>query len=238
MKFFKILTTVLTVTTLVFSSISWAKNEPLSNKFAETLTPDNAILAMIDHQTGLLVGVRDIDPMLLKNNIRGLSAMAKVLNLPSVVTASYPTGPNGPIMPDILELLPNASVIIRQGEINAWKSPEFKKAIEKSGRKKIIMAGLVTDVCLLFPALAAVAEGYDVYAVIDASGTWNNLVQQAAIQRMTQAGVKVTTWGSVLAEIMDDWRSPKGMELGGVLGSHTSYGWVYDSYMNNVKQNK
>ncbi|WDD97487.1 hydrolase [Thalassomonas actiniarum] len=238
MKKFKTLSALLTAATLAFSSIGWAQNEPAANKFSETLTPDNAMLAMIDHQTGLLVGVRDLDPMLLKNNIRGLTAMAKVLELPSVITSSYPGGPNGPIMPDILENLPDAPVINRQGEINAWKSPEFKKAIEKTGRKKIIMAGLVTDVCLLFPALSAVAEGYDVYAVIDASGTWNDTVQQAAIARMTQAGVKVTTWGSVLAEIMDDWRSPKGMELGGVLGTHTSYGWVYDSYMSQASQGK
>ncbi|WP_281558345.1 hydrolase [Thalassomonas sp. RHCl1] len=238
MKKFKTFTALLTAATLALSSMSWAKTEPVANKFSETLTPDNAMLAMIDHQTGLLVGVRDLDPMLLKNNIRGLTAMAKVLDLPSVITSSYPGGPNGPIMPDILENLPDAPVINRQGEINAWKSPEFKKAIEKTGRKKIIMAGLVTDVCLLFPALSAVAEGYDVYAVIDASGTWNDTVQQAAIARMTQAGVKVTTWGSVLAEIMDDWRSPKGMELGGVLGEHTSYGWVYSSYMSQASQGK
>jgi len=238
MKKFKTLTAVLAAATMALSSMSWAQSEPAANKFSQTLTPDNAVLAMIDHQTGLLVGVRDLDPMLLKNNIRGLTAMAKVLDLPSVITSSYPTGPNGPIMPDILENLPNAPVINRQGEINAWKSPEFKKAIEKTGRKKIIMAGLVTDVCLLFPALSAVAEGYDVYAVIDASGTWNDTVQQAAIARMSQAGVKVTTWGSVLAEIMDDWRSPKGMELGGVLGNHTSYGWVYSSFMSQAGQSK
>ena len=238
MKKFKTLTAVLAAATMALSSMSWAQSEPAANKFSQTLTPDNAVLAMIDHQTGLLVGVRDLDPMLLKNNIRGLTAMAKVLDLPSVITSSYPTGPNGPIMPDILENLPNAPVINRQGEINAWKSPDFKKAIEKTGRKKIIMAGLVTDVCLLFPALSAVAEGYDVYAVIDASGTWNDTVQQAAIARMSQAGVKVTTWGSVLAEIMDDWRSPKGMELGGVLGNHTSYGWVYSSFMSQAGQSK
>ncbi|WP_236701364.1 hydrolase [Thalassomonas viridans] len=239
MKTFKTLTTLLTAATLALSTMSWAKSETPADKFSETLTPDNAVLAMIDHQTGLLVGVRDLDPMLLKNNIRGLTAMAKVLDLPSVITSSYPDGPNGPIMPDILENLPDAPVINRQGEINAWKSPAFKQAIEKTGRKKIIMAGLVTDVCLLFPALSAVAEGYDVYAVIDASGTWNDTVQQAAIVRMSQAGVKVTTWGSVLAEIMDDWRSPKGMELGGVLGGHTSYGWVYNSFMSQAaKANK
>jgi nicotinamidase-related amidase len=200
------------------------------NKFAETLTVDNAVLAMIDHQTGLLVSCRDQDPHLMTENIKGLCNMAKTVGMPTITTASMPDGPNGPIMPEITEILGN-TIIERAGEINAWKSPEFKQAIEATGRKKIIMAGIVTDVCLLFPAISAVAEGYDVYAVVDASGTWNKSVADAAIHRMTQAGVKVATWASVLAEVMDDWRSEKGMELGGVLGQHTTYHWVYNSYL-------
>lgn len=96
----------------------------------------------------------------------------------------------------------------------------------------------MTDVCLLFPAISAVAEGYDVYAVIDASGTWNQSVQEVSLHRMTQAGVKVSTWASVLAEIMHDWRSEKGMELGGVLGEHTSYRWVYDSFLTASQNSK
>jgi len=200
------------------------------NKFAEMLTTDNAVLAMIDHQTGLLVSCRDQDPHLMTENIKGLCEMAKVVGMPTVTTASMPEGPNGPIMPEITDILGD-NVIERAGEINAWKSPEFKQAIEATGRKKIIMAGIVTDVCLMFPAISAVAEGYDVYAVVDASGTWNKTVADAAIHRMTQAGVKVATWASVLAEVMDDWRSEKGMELGGILGQHTSYRWVYNSFL-------
>lgn len=200
------------------------------NKFAETLTADNAVLAMIDHQTGLLVSCRDQDPHLMTENIKGLCAMAKTVGMPTITTASMPDGPNGPIMPEITDILGD-EVIERAGEINAWKSPEFKQAIQATGRKKIIMAGIVTDVCLMFPAISAVAEGYDVYAVVDASGTWNKAVADAAIHRMTQAGVKVATWASVLAEVMDDWRSENGMELGGVLGQHTTYRWVYNSFL-------
>ncbi|WP_096086229.1 isochorismatase family protein [Agaribacterium haliotis] len=200
------------------------------SKFHEFLSADNAILAMIDHQTGLLVSCRDQDPHLMTANIKGLCSMAKTVGMPSVLTASMPEGPNGPLMPEITDIL-GSEVINRAGEINAWKSPEFKRAIEASGRKKIIMAGIVTDVCLMFPAISAVQEGYDVYAVVDASGTWNKDVAEAAIARMTQAGVKVATWASVLAEVMDDWRSEKGLELGGVLGEHTSYRWVYNSFL-------
>lgn len=205
------------------------------NKFSETLTKDNSVLALIDHQTGLLVSCRDLDPHLMAENIKGLADLAKAVDLPTVVTASMPEGPNGPIMPEITNIL-GSEIIEREGEINAWKSPEFKRAIEATGRKKIIMAGIVTDVCLMFPAISAVAEGYDVYAVVDASGTWNSTVTQAAMHRMTQAGVKVATWSSVLAEMMDDWRSDHGTELGGILAQHTTYRWVYSSYLTAANQ--
>ncbi|MCC2523703.1 isochorismatase family protein [Vibrio coralliilyticus] len=202
----------------------------MTTKYSKFLTADNSVLAMIDHQTGLMVGLGDEHPTVLKNNIVGLTRTAKAIGLPSVVTASLPEGPNGPVMPEITQVL-GEEVIEREGQINAWDSLAFKQAIEKTGRKKIIMAGIVTDVCLLFPALSAVEEGYDVYAVIDASGTWNKTVQEVTIQRLTQAGVKVTTWASVLAELMNDWRSEHGEALGQVLAEHTTkYGYVMNSY--------
>lgn len=207
----------------------------MTNKFAEFLSPENAVLTLIDHQTGLLASVRDIQPETLRKNINGLTNMAKTAGIPSVVTASMPEGPNGPISSEITNVL-GPDVINRAGEINAWDSPEFKAAIEATGRKKIIMAGIVTDVCLMFPALSAVAEGYDVYAVIDASGTWDEVTRDAAMLRMSQAGVKVTTWASVLAEVMNDWRSEHGYPLGGVLGDHTAYGLVYESYLSQQPQ--
>lgn len=198
--------------------------------YSEYLTPDNAVLAMIDHQTGLMVGLGDEHPTVLKNNILGLVNTAKTVGIPSVITASLPEGPNGPIMPEIVDIL-ETKVIEREGQINAWDSKDFRNAIKATGRKKIIMAGIVTDVCLLFPALSAAAEGYDVYAVIDASGTWNKTVQEVTVQRLAQAGVKVTTWASVLAEIMNDWRSEHGAGLGQVLAAHTTkYGYVMNSH--------
>jgi nicotinamidase-related amidase len=200
------------------------------NKYFEFLTPDNAVLTMIDHQTGLMVGLGDEHPTVLKNNILALCNMAKTVGLPSVVTASLPDGPNGPIMPEIPEIL-NAKVIEREGQINAWDSEAYRNAIKATGRPKIIMAGIVTDVCLLFPALSAVADGYDVYAVVDASGTWNKTVQDVTVHRLVQAGVKVTTWASVLAEIMNDWRGEHGAGLGQVLAEHTTkYGYVMNSH--------
>ena len=200
------------------------------NKYSEFLTPDNAMLTMIDHQTGLMVGLGDEHPTVLKNNILALCNTAKTVGLPSVVTASLPEGPNGPVMSEIPEIL-GVNVIEREGQINAWDSEAYRDAIKATGRRKIIMAGIVTDVCLLFPALSAVAEGYDVYAVIDASGTWNKTVQEVTVHRLAQAGVKVTTWASVLAEIMNDWRSEHGTGLGQVLSGYTTkYGYVMNSH--------
>jgi len=172
----------------------------------------------------------------MKGNILAMCELAKICNIPSVITSSMADGPNGPIMPEITEILPDAPIVNRAGEINAWDSPEFKAAIENTGRKKLIICGIVTDVCVMFPAISATRDGYDVYAVVDASGTWNDMVLQASMQRMSQAGIKVSTWASVLAEIMQDWRSEKGMELGGLLAKHLSYGWVYSSYMANTKE--
>lgn len=202
-----------------------------TNRYSEFLSVDNSVLTLIDHQTGLLASVRDIEPDVLKNNLKALTTMAKVAEIPVIITTSLTHGPNGPFWKEILDIVPNAIIIPRAGEINAWDNPEFKAAVEKTGRKKIIMAGIVTDVCLLFPALSAVGEGYDPYAIIDASGTWNKLVQEVTLQRLAQAGVKVSTWGSVLAEIMHDWRDLKAYELAGVLGQFTSYGWIYESFL-------
>lgn len=209
-----------------------------NNRFTEFLTKENAVLTLIDHQTGLLASVRDIDPLLLQNNLRALATMAKVAEIPVIITTSMADGPNGPFWQEILDIVPDATIIDRPGEINAWDNPDFKAAIEKTGRKKVIMAGIVTDVCLLFPAISAVRDGYDPYAVIDASGTWNKMVQEVTTHRLSQAGAKVTTWASVNAELMHDWRDEKSMELGGVLGQFTAYGWIYESYISSVKQRK
>lgn len=209
-----------------------------TNRLTEFLTKENSVLTLIDHQTGLLSSVRDISPDLLKTNLTALTTMAKVAGIPVIITTSMEDGPNGPFLQEILDIVPDATFISRPGEINAWDNPEFKAAIDATGRKKIIMAGIVTDVCLLFPAISAVRDGYDPYAVVDASGTWNKLVQEVTLHRLSQAGVKVATWASVNAELMHDWRDEKSMELGGVLGQYTSYGLVYESYLSQQKGKK
>jgi nicotinamidase-related amidase len=160
-----------------------------ASKFHEPLTIDNAALVLIDHQTGtMLMGIEDIDQVNLINNTKFLAETAAKLDIPTVLTASNEDGPTGPLIPDLQELIPNAKYVGRNN-LNAWHDNNFVKAIEATGRQKLIMAGISTDVCLTFPAIAAVAAGYDVFAVIDASGTWSLLAQQTAISRMSQAGI-------------------------------------------------
>jgi len=171
------------------------------------LNKDDAAVLLVDHQAGLLSLVRDIEPDKFKNNVLALADLAKFFNLPTILTTSFEQGPNGPLVPELKEMFPDAPYIARPGQINAWDNEDFVKAIKATGRKQIIIAGVVTDVCVAFPTLSALAEGFDVFVVTDASGTFNTTVQQAAWSRMTQAGAQMMNWFSVACELHRDWRN-------------------------------
>ena len=198
----------------------------------ETLTPENAALLMIDHQTGISNGVTDMSQTEFQNNVLALTKTGRMFNLPTLITTSASDGPNGGLFDFIPEILPDAPIIHRPGQINAWDCKEFVEAVKKLGRKKLILAGVSTDVCLAFAAISAVNDGYEVYAVVDASGTWNQLVAQTAILRMSQAGVIPMTWVAVAAELQNDWRNPTGNQLAEIMGEHLPfYGNVIRSFM-------
>lgn len=195
----------------------------------ERLTPENAALLLIDMQTGLMLGVTTSAAIALKNNVLGLAQVGKTFKLPTLLTTSAADGPNGPYMPEVVAMFPGQEVQNRT-LVNAWDDPKFVAAVEKMGRKKLIMAGITTDVCVQFPALAAVEAGYDVYAVVDASGSFNPQTEMAAMLRMTQAGVKVVGWTSVAAELQRDWSLPIAQEAGKVLGQYlTPMGYLADN---------
>ncbi len=183
------------------------------------LNKDDAVCLLVDHQSGLISLVQDYSPNEFKNNVLALAALAKYFKLPTILTTSFEDGPNGPMVPEIKEMFPDAPYIPRPGQINAWDNADFVKAIEKTGRKQLIIAGVVTDVCVAFPALSAIEAGYDVYAVVDASGTFNKDVRDGALLRMTQAGVQTMNWFSVACELHRDWRNDvEG--LGALFSSH------------------
>lgn len=189
----------------------------------DRITPSNAAVLFIDHQTGLANGVQTQSPPELLNNVKALAELARIYELPTVITTSAADGPNGPIMPAVSQELPGATIVHRPGEINAWDNAEFVAAVEKTGRKKLLVAGISTEVCLAFVALSARRAGYEVYAVLDASGTWNKIVEDAAIARMVQAGVVPITWVGVGAELLGDWRSPMGQAHAKLMGDHLPF---------------
>lgn len=183
------------------------------------LDKDDAVVLLIDHQAGLISLVQDFTPSDFKNNVLALANSAKFFGLPTILTTSFEQGPNGPLVPELIELFPEAPYIARPGQINAWDNQDFVAAIKATGRKQLIIAGVVTDVCVAFPALAAIAEGFDVFVVTDASGTFDKTVQQAAWARMSAAGVQLMNWFSVACELHRDWRNDiEG--LGALLSNH------------------
>ncbi|MCU4483196.1 isochorismate family cysteine hydrolase YcaC [Acinetobacter ursingii] len=171
------------------------------------LDKNDAAVLLVDHQTGLLSLVRDIDPDKFKNNVLAVADIAQYFNLPTILTTSFEDGPNGPLVPELKELFPDAPYIARPGQINAWDNEDFVKAVKATGKKQLIIAGVVTEVCVAFPTLSALAEGFEVFVITDASGTFNHLTRDAAWDRMSQAGAQLMTWFGAAGELHRDWRN-------------------------------
>lgn len=171
------------------------------------LRKDDAVVLMLDHQTGLFSLVRDFGPDEFRSNVLGLAATAKYFKLPTILSSSLEDGPNGPLLPALVELLPDAPIVRRPGEINAWDNPDFLEKVKATGRRQLLIAGIVTDVCVAMPALSALAEGYEVFVVIDASGTFSPAVRDAAHQRLSDAGAQLINWFAVACELQVDWRN-------------------------------
>jgi nicotinamidase-related amidase len=185
------------------TSIRIGNSQVTKNKWM--INPNDAIMLLIDHQAGLFQLVRDIDQSELRNNVIALAKIAKLVNMPTFTTASVPDGPNGPLISEIHECNPDAIYIPRTGQINAWDNPEWVKAIEKTGRRTLIIAGTLTSVCMALPALSAVEEGYKVFCVVDASGNYSKMATDLTIARVTQAGAFPTDTFAVESEIMATW---------------------------------
>ncbi|MHC5351836.1 isochorismate family cysteine hydrolase YcaC [Metapseudomonas furukawaii] len=199
------------------------------------LDKNNAAVLLVDHQAGLLSLVRDFTPDEFKNNVLALADIAKFFNLPTILTTSFESGPNGPLVPELKAMFPDAPYIARPGQINAWDNEDFVKAIKATGKKQLIIAGVVTDVCVAFPTLSALEEGFDVFVVTDASGTFNPVVRDAALNRMSQAGAQLMNWFAVGCELHRDWRNDiEG--FGGLLAGHLpAYANLMQSFSSNAK---
>nr|WP_249810333.1 isochorismatase family protein [Bradyrhizobium sp. 157] len=176
------------------------------------IDPDDSAMLLIDHQSGLFQTVGDMPFPELRLRAAALAKMASMCKMPVITTASVPQGPNGPLIPEIHENAPHAKYVARKGEINAWDNPEFVAAVKATGRKTLIIAGTITSVCMAFPSIAAVHEGYRVFAVIDASGTYSKMAEEITLMRVVQAGVVPMDTAAVASELQKTWHRDDAKE--------------------------
>ena len=184
-----------------------------------TFTSTDSALLLIDHQIGTMKLIKNIPLDVVKRNTLALAKTAKILGLPVVLSSSQEQNVQGPLLPELEKVLPEAFAarIRRVGIVNAWNDPNFKKAVEATGRRNLIMAGVTTDVCLVYPAISACREGYQVQAVMDASGSPYELSEDMSRRRMEREGVVLTATNTLMAELAQDWSRPEGGQLLGIL---------------------
>lgn len=183
-----------------------ASNNPANFHGARpVIDPDNAAMLLIDHQSGLFQTIKDMPFTEVRANATTLAKVATLAKMPVITTASVPQGPNGPLIPEIHQYAPHAQYVARRGEINAWDNPEFVAAVKATGRQQLIIAGTITSVCMAFPSIAAVHAGYQVFAVVDASGTYSKMAQEITLARVVQAGVVPMDTAAVCSEIQRTW---------------------------------
>ncbi len=189
----------------------------MSNQFK----PETAALLLIDHQVGVMQMIKTLQVDDVKRLVLALAKSAKILKMPIILTTSVETAFQQPLFKELAELLPDeyAARIKRKGIVNAWTDPDFRAAVEKTGRKQLIMGAVTTDICLVYPAVSAVKAGYEVQAVMDISGSPTQVGEDMARRRMEAAGVQLTATSTLIAELAQDWSTPEGQKLGEIMGA-------------------
>ena len=196
------------------------------------IDPTDSAMLLIDHQSGLFQTVGDMPMPELRQRAAALAKIASLANIPVITTASVPQGPNGPLIPEIHQNAPHAQYVARKGEINAWDNPDFVDAVKATGKKTLIIAGTITSVCMAFPAISAVAEGYKVFAVIDASGTYTKMAEEITLARVVQAGVVPMDTAAVASEIQQTWNREDAQEWAQVYTQiFPAYALLMESYV-------
>src|ERR1700757_3011117 len=169
------------------------------------LTPKNSALVLIDYQPSQIAAVRSMDPDLLMKNVVSTVKLARLFGLPIVhSTVNVKTGRGKPTLPELADLLGDYAPIDRT-TTNAWEDAAFLAAVRASGRRKLILCALWTEICMAFPALDALKEGYDVYPVVDAIGGTSEEAHRTGIERVVQAGAQPVTWVALAVELQRDW---------------------------------
>lgn len=212
--------------------MSTANNIANFNGAKPVIDPDDAVMLLIDHQSGLFQTIKDMPFTEVRANAATLAKVASLAKIPVITTASVPQGPNGPLIPEIHKYAPHAKYVARKGEINAWDNPEFVAAVKATGRGTLIIAGTITSVCMAFPSIAAVHDGYKVFAVIDASGTYSKMAQEITLARVVQAGVVPIDTAGVCSEVQKTWNREDALQWAEAYSAvFPPYQLLIESYM-------
>ena len=212
-------------------AIPGLSRQPSAAAQGALLDPSDTVVLLLDHQTGLFQTVKDVPIRELRANTVALAKIAEQAKMPIIYTASEPGGPNGPIMDELAAAAPGAKYVGRKGEVSAWDNDDFVKAVEATGRKTLVMAGVWTSVCVAFPALQAKADGYKVYVVMDASGDISEMASDVMLARMTQAGVIPMTTNTMLSESHRTWNRADAAKWGALYAELVpNYRAVAESY--------
>lgn len=205
-------------------------------------TPANTVVLLVDHQIGLLAGMRDFSSLAeLRSNIVGLARTAKALSIPTLITSSNAQWQNGDTLPEIKEIFPEHPIYRRTGIINCYEDPTFRAALEKivkdTGREHIIIAGVTIATCCSLPTMSLLQDGYSVYPVVDACGAWNRYEADAAMSRMARAGAELVTTFALACELQADWKLPTANAmLDPFIQNLPEYGFVLQNFWNNANQ--
>ena len=195
------------------------------------LDPADTVIVLLDHQSGLLQTVKDVSLPELRANVVMLGKLATLMKIPVITSASEPNGTNGPLIPEVQQSAPHAVYVPRKGEVNAWDNEDFVKTVRATGRKTLIIAGVWTSVCVMFPALDAKAAGFKVYAVMDASGDPSDMASRPTLARFVQGGVIPTSTNAVLSEVHRTWNRPEAAEIAKLYALVSpNYAAVVESY--------
>ncbi len=205
-------------------------------------TPQNTIMLFIDHQIGLMTGIRDFSSLAeYRSNIVGLARVAKALKIPVMISSSNAQWQNGDTLPEIKDILSDQPIYRRTGIINCYEDPTFGKAFEdvvaKTGRRHVIISGVTIGTCCALPTLSMLQDGYNVFPVVDACGAWNHYEAEAAMSRMAGAGAELVTTFALACELQADWKLPSANDmLGPFIQNLPEYGFVLQNFWNNANQ--
>jgi nicotinamidase-related amidase len=205
-------------------------------------TFQNSIMLFIDHQIGLMAGIRDFSSLSeYRSNIVGLARVAKALKIPVMISSSNAQWQNGDTLPEIKDIFSDQAIYRRTGIINCYEDPTFRKAFEdvvaKTGRRHVIISGVTIGTCCALPTLSMLQDGYTVFPVVDACGAWNHYEAEAAMSRMAGAGAELVTTFALACELQADWKLPTANDmLAPFIQNLPEYGFVLQNFWNNANQ--